>query len=179
MANSLTKKSIILVIALAATVLLIALGVFWPAVSYIKKTAKESYELRIFLEQKYEQSLRAHVSKKRLAEIKETMPDFYPFLFKAGDELKLITYLENLALKHNLTQSISGSNLDMVNNNRVSIALNLNGSYTNILKYLNDLEISDYFINVERLQVTPIFPPGSGALAGADLSLTLSLYVNQ
>lgn len=178
MPNSPTKKSIILVITLAVTVLLIVLGVFWPAVSYIKKTAKQSYELRVFLEQKYEQSLRAHVSKKKLADIKETMPDFYPFLFKSGDELKLITYLENLALKHDLTQSISGSNLNAISNNRVSIALNLNGSYTDILKYLSELEMSDYFINVERLQITPVFPKGSDVLAGVNLNLTLSLYVN-
>ncbi len=179
MGSNLTKKPIALVIALSAAILLITLGVLLPAVSYIKKTAKESQELRNFLEQKYQQSLRSHISRKKLAEIQETISDFYPFLFNQGEELKLITYLENLAAKHDLIQSISGSNLDTANNSRISIALNLNGSYTNVLKYLNELEISNYFINVERLQVSPVFPRGSDAPSGASLSLTLSLYVNQ
>lgn len=168
-----------LVIALSAATLLITLGVFLPTVSYIKKTANESYELRKFLEQKYEQSLRAHVSRKKLAEIKATIADFYPFLFKAGDELKLITYLENLALKHNLAQSISSSNLDKISNNLISVFLNLNGGYNDALKYLNELEASDYFINIEQLRISPIFPRGSDTPSGASLDLNLSLYVNQ
>ena len=179
MAYNPTKKSIILVILLSTATLLITLGVFLPAVSYIKKTARESYELRKFLEQKYEQSLRAHVSRKRLIEIKAAIADFYPFLFKSGDELKLITYLENLALKHNLAQSIAGSNLDKISNNVINISLNLNGGYNDILKYLNELETSDYFMNMEQLQISPVFPRGGDTPSGASLDLNLSLYVNQ
>ncbi|TSC84364.1 MAG: Uncharacterized protein G01um101413_659 [Parcubacteria group bacterium Gr01-1014_13] len=175
----LTKKTIVWVSILSLLTLIIIFGVFVPTLNYIKKTADESYKLRIFLEQKYEQSLRSHVTRKKLAEIKASMSKFDPFLFKSGDELKLITFLETLSAKHNVTQTISNSTLDKVTSGRIaSISMSLSGKYNDILKHIAELETSDYFIYINQMQFTPAFTKNSDGDQITNLNLTIELYVN-
>ena len=164
---------------LSLLALAIIFGVFVPALTYIKKTADESYKLRLFMEQKYEQSLRLRVTRKKLEEIKQSTADFYPFLFRAGDELKLITYLENLSAKHNIVQTINNSTLDNVSSNRIaSVAMSLSGNYNDVLKYLAELETSDYFIYINPLRASPVYAKNGEATPTTNLSLTIELYVN-
>ncbi len=179
MALDLTKKIIVWVGALSLLTLVIILGIFVPALSYIKKTSDESYKLRMFLEQKYEQSLRSRITRKKLAEIKNSMANFYPFLFKSGDELKLITFLETLSAKHNIIQTINDSTLDKAGSNRMAgISMNLSGNYNDILKYIAELETSDYFIYINQAQLTPAYMRNGETAPNTNLNLTIELYVN-
>lgn len=180
MALDLTKKIMLWVGALSLVALLIIFGIAVPTLSYIKKTADESYKLRIFMEQKYEQSLRSHITRKKLEEIKNSTAEFLPFLFKKGDELKLITFLENLSAKHNVTQTIANSTLDKVGGGQTAnIAMNLNGNYNDILKYIAELEGSDYFIYINQMQFTPAYSKNGDASSNTNLNLIIELYVNQ
>ena len=180
MSLNLTKKIIIRVSALTLLALAIMFGVFVPTLNYIKKTADESYKLRVFLEEKYEQSLRSHITKKKLAEIKVSSVNFYPFLFKPGDELKLITFLETLSAKYNINQTINNSTLDKVVSNQVaSISMQLIGNYSDILRYTAELEASDYFIYVNKMQFTPAYARNDEITPTTNLNLTVELYVNQ
>ncbi len=179
MALNLTKKIIIRVILLSVLALLV-LAIFLPILNYIKKTSDESYKLRVFLEQKYEQSLRSRITKKKLDSIKNTATNFYPFLFKPGDELKLITFLENVSAKHKITQVITASNLDKIGKNHLAnISMNLSGNYTDILKYLAEIDASDYFLYINRLQLMPAYTRTGETTSATNLSLTFELYVNQ
>lgn len=176
----LTKRIVVWVGSLSLVVLIIIFAIFVPTLSYIKKTADESYKLRLFLENKYEQSLRSRITRKKLEEIKRSATDFNPFLFKAGDELKLITFLENLSAKHSITQTIASSNLDKIGNNRVAtVAINLSGNYHDILKYIAELETSDYFIHIAQMQFSPAFARNGEPTATTNLNLTIELYVNR
>lgn len=175
----LTKKTIISVSILSSLALIIIFGIAFPTLTYIKKTADESYRLRVFMEQKYEQSLRTRVTRKKLEEIKNTTADFYPFLFKSGDDLKLITFLENLSAKYDITQTIVNSSLDKNGNaSTISISMNLEGNYNNILKYIAELESSNYFIYIKRLQLAPGYTRSGETTPTTNLSLTIELYVN-
>lgn len=176
----LTKKIIIWVGALSMLALIIIFGILTPTLSYIKKTADESYKLRMYMEQKYEQSLRLRVTRKKLEEIKNSTANFYTFIFKAGDELKLITYLENLAAKYRVTQTINNSTLDKVSENQIaSISMNLTGNYRDILMYIAELETSNYFIYINSLRASPSFTRNGEVTSNINLSLTIELYVNQ
>ncbi len=175
----LTKKIIAWVSILAILTLVIIFGIFVPALNYIKKTAEDSYKLRVFLEQKYEQSLRSRITRKKLTEIKSSISKFDPFLFKSGDELKLITFLENLSAKHNVAQTISNSTLDKVTSGRVAnISMGLSGTYSNILKYIAELETSDYFIYINQMQISSSFTKSGEPTPTTNLNLTIELYVN-
>lgn len=179
MESSLTKKIIIRVSALSLLAATITFGVFTPTIGYIKKTADESYKLRMLLEQRYEESSRSRITQKKLEEVKSSMPNFYPFLFKPGEELKLITSLETLSAKHNLTQTINNSTLDKtISKQNAGISISLNGSYTNALKYIADLESSDYFIHINQLQFTPVYSRNGETEPNVNLNITIELYVN-
>lgn len=175
----LTKKIVVWVSILSLLAILIIFGIFVPTLSYIKKTADDSYKLRLFLEQKYEQSLRSRITRKKLAEIKSSMSKFDPFLFKSGDELKLITFLENLSSRHNVSQTISNSTLDKVTSGRIaSVSMGLSGNYNDILKYIADLETSDYFIYINQMLFSPAITKSGETSQTTNLNLTIELYVN-
>lgn len=175
-----TKRIIIRVTIAAALFLLIIFGVLTPTLIGIKKTSEESYKLRLLLEEKYQQSLNSRITKKRLDEIKDAVANFDAFIFKSGDELKLITFLENLSSKHNLVQSINSSNLDKVGNNRIAnISLNLKGRYPDALRYIAELESSDYFINIQQLDLTPVFTKEGNASEAVNLNIATEIYVSE
>ena len=176
----LTKKTIILVGGLSLLAIIIIFGVAVPTLKNIKKTADNSYKLRLLLEQKYQQSLRSHITRKKLEEIKISSANFYPFLFKSSDNLKLITFLETLSAKHNITQTITNSTLDKISNtNVVSISINLRGNYNDIIKYIAEMETSDYFIYINQLQFTPVYTRNDETTSVTNLNMTIELYVNQ
>ena len=180
MVLDLTKKITIWVSALSLLAIAIIVGVFVPALVNIKKTSDDSYKLRLLLEQRYEKSLNSRITKKKLEEIKTSVPNFYPFLFAPGDDLKLITFLENLSAKHNITQTIANSTFDKMGNHQmVSISMNLSGNYNDLLKHLAEMEASDYFIYITQMQFTPSFSRNGDATQIANLNLTIQLYVNQ
>ncbi len=175
-----TKKNFILVCIFAALFLGIVFAILIPTLLSIKKTAAESYKLRLILEQKYEQSLRSRVTKQKLDEIKKTIVNFDEFIFKSGDELKLITFLESMAAKHQLNQTIINSNLDKIDKDQVAIiSMNLTGDYHDTLAYIADLESSNYFIHIEQLQIKPVFSKTGDTQQVAILDLTTKLYVNK
>ncbi|MFA5061604.1 MAG: hypothetical protein WC526_00440 [Patescibacteria group bacterium] len=175
----LTKRTILKVGILALAVLIIAFGIFWPTTYYIQKINDQTSQLRAFLEEKYQQTLRSRVTRKRLTEIKSTLPDLQSHIFKKGNELQLITYLENLSAKHKLTQAINNSDLDKITNNKITIAMTLSGDYLNILNYTTDLESSIYFLNIEQFQITPVFTRNGDLTSQVSLNLTLGMYVSQ
>lgn len=175
-----TKKIIILVCIFLLLFVGIVLVILVPTLINIKKTSAESYKLRLILEQKYEQSLHSRVTKQRLAEVKETIADFDDFIFRSGDELKLITFLESLANKHNLNQTITSSNLDKLGADRLAqISMNLTGNYDDVLQYITDLESSKYFISIEQMRIKPAFDKNGNTEPIAILDLTTKLYVNK
>jgi hypothetical protein len=135
--------------------------------------------LRGYIEQKYDQSIVSRVTKRKIATIKDESPDLSKHLFKMGEELKLITYLESLALVHNLAQTINNSNIDKITDNKVTLSMNLTGGYDNILQYLVDLESSAYLLNIEKFQLTPVFTRSGQNTENANLYLTLGLYVSR
>ena len=179
MTLDITKKTVLLVIALALTVVFIIFGVFVPTIANIKNTTADTDSLRTYLEQKYEQSINNHVTRNKIKEIKESSAGFSAYVFKKGDELTLITYLENLAAKYNLNQSISNSNIDKMPAKYIDISLDISGDYVKVLEYLSDIESSDYFLNVEQLQFTPAFDRSGQPTQSTDLNLTLGLYASQ
>lgn len=180
MTLDLTKKTILLVGSLSLLAIVIIFGIAVPMLRSIKKTSDESYRLRVLLEQKYEQSLRSHITRKKLEEIKNSTASFYPYLFKSGDDLRLITFLEALSAKHKINQTITNSTLDKIGNgNTISISINLSGTYNNALKYIAELESADYFIYISQLQFSPTYNRAGEAASDTNLNMTLELYVNR
>ena len=125
------------------------------------------------------QNLKEALSRVRSTKI--TMSDYSKYIFRAGNELNLITDLEKIAAKNNVLQKIETSNLDKITNNIITISLRVDGTYTNVLGYLADLENYNYFLQINSLDFNPIYDlkdPNTSSGGSTNLRITLKLYVN-
>lgn len=175
----LRKREIFKLVLLVIVFVVILSGIIWPVVLNIRSVTGDTLGLRGYIEQKYDQSILSRVTKRKIADLKNEYPDLSRHLFRSGEELKLITYLENMAMMHNLAQTINNSNIDKITDNKIVLSLNLTGDYDNILQYLVDLESSDYLLNIEKFQLTPVFTRSGQSTEDANLYLTLGLYVSR
>jgi hypothetical protein len=133
------------------------------------------------LEKKSRGSQNLKESLEHVRSTKITMSDYNKYLFHGGNELALITDLENIANKNKVAQKIESSNLDNVTDNVITINLNVSGTYSHTLNYLMDLENYNYFLQIRTLDFNPIFDltdSNNAASSTVDLRLTLNLYVN-
>ena len=144
----------------------------------IHQANRQVYELRLYLEKKHSRSVNARTAIKQVEAIKDSMAGLEKFLYRRGDELRLITLLEDLSNRHHILQKIIASNLDTPSNHRVSMTLNLTGSYLNILEYLQSLEKADYFISINRLHLSSFVDRNKqNADPQTSLDIEFSLYV--
>jgi len=173
-------KIIINVAALALLAAAISFLVIIPTVNNIKETAKEIYELRTYLEKKYQDSLKTRLTKKKLEQIKQNSADLPAYLFNAVDTLKLIQILETTAANNKVSQKINYSNLDKIKpQTKIKIDLTISGQYLNILNYVQALESMTYFVNIENIRLTPVYNNSGQATNDASANLTIGIYVNQ
>jgi len=173
------KKVIIIVVIISLATLAVIFGIIWPTINYIKNLERDTTSLRSYLEKKYEHTKNIRTSKQQIEEIGTTVNQYSDYLFFHGDELRLITLLENLAAKNKVTQKIDNSNLDKITGDTVNISITLTGDYTNILEYLYSLEKENYFLNVEHLQISSAYSPQNNNSDATIMNLDLTLYVNK
>lgn len=173
-------KIIISVAALALLVVVIFFFIIVPAVRNIKETANEIYELRIYLEKKYQDSLKTRLTKKKLEQIKQNSTNLSAYLFNVKDALKLIQTLETTASNNKVGQKINYSNLDKIKpQTKVKIDLTISGQYINVLNYLQAIETMAYFANIESIRLTSDYDNHGQATNNANANLTIGIYVSQ
>ncbi|MBI5729374.1 MAG: hypothetical protein HY983_04025 [Candidatus Magasanikbacteria bacterium] len=175
---ALEKKIIAAIIALAGIVVFIIAGIIIPTIRYIRELDRETYELRVYLEKKYERSLSIRSTLKQAEAISAELAHIPDRLFREGDELNLITELEAIAAKNIISQKIVSSNFDNVTNRRITISLAIAGSYRDTLNYLTDLENERFFIAITRVTLTPTPGQNRVADAGVTMNLDISVYVS-
>lgn len=149
-----------------------------PTIRYIQNLNDDMSRLREYLEKKYENTRAIRSSKKMIDEMDSVVVSYPDYLFFKGDELKLITLLENLATTNNITQKIDNSNLDSIKGDTVNISLSLSGNYENILKYLSALEKEKYFFTVSTLRISSAYTLQNNNQKATTMNLDLMLYVN-
>lgn len=174
------KKIIATVGILLGLVIIISAAVIWPTLQKIRAMNRDSENLLRYLETKYENAKNLRSSLNKAREIKEEVLSFEKRIFRKGDELKLITDLEDIANKNRLSLKIESSNIDNIVGQHVEMSLLVGGNYHNALRYLADLENSDYFININKIYFTPLFDKASGSAGqNANLRVSITLYVNK
>ena len=91
----------------------------------------------------------------KISDIKKSMEDLSSRVIRSGDELTLITALEELANKNGVVQKIEYS-ASALKKNTLGINISLEGPYENLLRYLNDFERSRYFLHISNFQLAPV-----------------------
>jgi Tfp pilus assembly protein PilO len=171
------KKTLITLSIFSIVTMAIIFGIIFPTFKYIQNLEEETGQLREYLEKKYENTRTIRTSKKKIDEIESIVSHYPNFLFYRGDELKLITSLENLANSNKVTQKIDNSNLDKFGD-YINLSLTINGDYQNILKYLAALESGNYYFTITNLQLSSAFSPQNNNANATIMNLDLILYVN-
>lgn len=175
--DSAAKKIVLLVIGLTALATLILFFIIIPTIRNIKQIADDTYDLRVFLEKQNERALAAKVTQKRAAKVKEAVANYPKYIFKKGDELKLITGFETIAVKNGVSQLINSTNLDKISDNKATISLSITGKYDKVLKYLVDIEMMDNYVIIESMQLSPLYGRTGEMSTEVTMTLFLSLYV--
>lgn len=172
------KKTIIILTIFFISTLLVLFGIMMPTIYYIRNLNEETIQLREYLEKKYENTRAIRSSKKMIDEMNSIVVKYPDYLFFKGDELQLITTLENLAAANKITQKIDSSNLDSIKGDSVNISLSLTGDFENILKYLTALEKEKYFFVVSILRISSAYTLQNNDPKATVVNLDLILYVN-
>lgn len=178
---NLEKRTLLIIGLFALLTIAVISGVIIPTVRSIQKAVDDTQELRNYLEQRYERIANLRTSIKKINQIRAQVAAYPDHLFTRGQELDLITTLERLAAKNNVTQKINSSNLGKLTDNRITLSINITGSYPQTMRYLADIEALPYFLNVTKLQLTSAatrFNQAGPNNQPASLNLDLSLYVN-
>lgn len=129
----------------------------------VYRSVKEIYNLNKFinderakLEEKYQKRKSARLTVENFNKIKEELPSLETTVIHAGDELSLVTALEEAASKNNISQKINLSPREEKKKfgDRINITLNVDGTFQNFLRYLNDIEKMEILLIVDNLSVT-------------------------
>ncbi|EKD42950.1 MAG: hypothetical protein ACD_72C00526G0003 [uncultured bacterium] len=172
------KKTILILSLFALAALVIVFFIIWPTVKYIRTLDKDTSNLKEYLQKRYDSTHNLKVSKKRIEEIKTEVEKYDEFLFFKGEELKLIGLLEDLSVSNRVIQKINSSDLGKNSSNLIHISLTVSGNYNHLLKYLSDLEKIKYFVNIQRLQISPGSSPQNQDADLTIMNLDLLLYAN-
>lgn len=172
------KKTLIILAFFSVVTLAVIFGVIFPTIKYIKNLEQDTNVLREYLEKKYENTRAIRTSKKKIEEIESIVAKYPDYLFYRGNELELITSLENLANNNHVTQKLVNSNLDKLGD-MVNLSITIDGDYQNILKYLSALEKERFYFTITNLQFSSAFSTQNNNPSATTMNLDLILYVNQ
>lgn len=173
---TLDKKIIAASVFFALGVALITAGVVAPMIRQIKEMERTIYNLRSFLERRYQKTVKMRTSAKDLEQIKEEVRFIDAYLFRRDDALRLITDLEAAASRHRVSYKITSPNLDAAEAGQIiDLSVQASGPYRNVIEYLHDLETIPYFLIIKDLRLSNV--EGSETAPLAQLHLTMSLYV--
>jgi len=170
------KKTIISVLLFGGTVIIVIAAIIWPTVTYIKNLSQETLELKTYMEKRYESVQHTKYAKQKIQEIKNEVMESSGLLYESNKQLQLITALENVATRNNMTQKIEGLNPDETTH-QLMISLNASGSYLDSLRYLSDIEKINYFLQINKLTFSALLDRGEVS-SSTKMSLELELYVN-
>jgi len=175
MTNQVKKKTTYSVIILSLAVIALIVGAFLLS-ARINNTMKQIRNFVDDLSKRSRSTEELRAALKNIRETRQEVESYGVYLFNTDEDLKLITDLENIAARDHVSQTVLSSSLDNPATQPITISLAANGQYTDLLRYIRDLEKYDYFIGIESLE---IFPTGGAESGEAALRINLTIYANQ
>jgi len=154
MAHFQEKKIIFLSVSATLLLLLLVFIVILPGYNKITTTNKQIYEMRTQLETKYLEAKLIHKSQIKIDEAEKLMQTLEKNFLPKGNELTLITFLENLSEKNSLKQVLTLNPeklMDKFNYPYLELNAVLTGELSSLMIYLDEIAKSNYYIYVTDL----------------------------
>lgn len=168
------KYYLIYTLTLIAMLALVS-GVFiYPAFHKIILIKQEISQEKTDLESKLNLGLNAKKTKEELDSIESSLQNLDTVLLKQGNELNLLSDLENLGTKHKINlvikpdfngQSI-GSNI-----NKIPLEIKAIGQFNSLMAFTNDLDTTPYYFISDNLSLRQVDKD-------LELILTGQVYIN-
>ncbi len=153
------KKYIIIFISLIIFCLALLWWVTLPTINNIKQNNKKIASEKNNLFELLKQGQSVAKNKKNLEELETKINKLNKIWLKTGNELSFITDLENIAKKYNLEQTIVFDNnknsllSGSTDIKKIPIELKISGKLDDIMDYINQLEILDYYISLNTINI--------------------------
>lgn len=172
---NLEKRTILILTLFLISTTIVIMAIILPTIRYIQNLSKDTGNLREYLNKKYETNHSLLTLKQRIEEDKTALETYKDYIFFKGDELQLITRLENLSDHYQVNQEINNTDLDKPGD-FIHLSLTITGNYRNLLQYLLALEKQIYFLQIKNLHLSPGFFLPTDNPQAAILNLDLVLY---
>lgn len=130
--------------------------VIWPSVQEINRLNQQISVYKTELEKKYQERFSVRQTISDLEKAKRIVPSLNPAFISKDGEIDFVETLENIADKNNLTQQLGLRALNSNHNKFVSpfeVSLTLEGSFTNNVEYLEELERRNTYINIQDILI--------------------------
>lgn len=132
----------------------IAYFVIYPTLRDIQSISDSIKKERDDLETKYQRGQLLRQLVQDFEKVKNEKDKLNTIFIESGKELEFVTMLENLASKYNLDQEIKISTKDVNKESIISalpLDISLKGDYNQILRYLNEIEASSVYFNINNI----------------------------
>lgn len=156
------KNKEIYIIFLWLALILVTFFVFiLPNFNKITTIAAQVAKTKAYLEDLQKTGQDKKEALKNYQMIKENINTLDSIIPKHGEELTFITTLEEIANKNQLAQTMNiflnektGVEARAGTNNKLPFQLTLDGHLDNFFNYLNDLEKINYYLNIDKVQIS-------------------------
>lgn len=158
---NLRTRIIISFLGFFLVILSIVFFVVVPSIRDIVSIKNNIEEQRQELERKYVKGQSLRSLSEKIETVEGRIDDINNIFVDKNKGLEFITTLENLADSKNINQKINISldNEDVDNEfEKIPIRLYTQGTFKNQMDYLLGLELMDYYININSIEINPYIP---------------------
>jgi len=156
---SLKKKIIIVFGVLISVVIVLTILVIIPSIKNIKEIATDIMSRRADVEKKYIKGMNLNKLTNGLKTIEPQLNKLDDIFVEENKMLDFITTLEKIAEKNKITQKINPALTQKVsydNYKKIPLQIFSQGNYINQIKYLDEIESLNYYINVKLIELTGV-----------------------
>lgn len=151
-------------IAINITVIIVFMSIIGyfiilPTLSDIRKMESEIEAQRVDLEKKYVKGQSLKKLSENLKKIEPNLVIFDQVFINQSRALEFITTLEEIANRHGVTQKLNLMTEKSAGNNgyvKTPLNFNIEGDFTNVMRYLADIENLNYYININSIEISRI-----------------------
>lgn len=155
----LVKKLLISLIILVIIILGICTTILYPTIKIIMSLGSEISEIQQEVEEKYDLSQKLRRSLQEIDQVEKNTSQYAKAYIRRGDELSIITALENMAIENNIDQTI---NITFVENQPTDknalaqyyrISFVNNGYFSDQISYLDSLNKLPYYLIIQNINL--------------------------
>lgn len=153
--------------ALVVIIILLLLLLVVPMRRDILTLNENTSDARVDLEKQYLNGQLLRKTQDQFESVKPRLSQLEATTLKKGQELYLITTLEELAANHGLIQKLSMNDLQFPEDSEstdvvpLSVRVELTGDYEQVLNFLLETEQLDFYINWNSVNIKSLASPGA------------------